>query len=881
MKSLPTGTVTFLFTDIEGSTALLQRLGDRRYVELLEEHRGLLRDAFAEGHGEEVDTQGDAFLVAFPRARDALATAVAGQQALIRHAWPDGTSLRVRMGLHTGEPVSEAGDYVGLDVHRASRICAAGHGSQILLSDAVSGLAARDLPPGVSLRDLGAHRLKDLREPEHLFQIVHPDLPSDFPPLKSLDARPNNLPLQLTSFIGRDKEIAEVKRLLGTARLVTLSGSGGAGKTRLALQVAADVLDGYPGGVWLVELAAITDPELVPKAVASALHVPEQPGRDISETLVDTLRPKAVLLVLDNCEHLLAACADLTASLLRACPQVRVLATSREGLGIPGETPRRVPSLSLPDAGGLPPSVDIVRHEAVRLFVDRTRVIVPDFAVTSQNASAVARVCQRLDGIPLAIELAAARMKVMAVEQIAARLNDRFRLLTGSSRTVLPRQQTLRAAMDWSYNLLSRKEQAVLRRLSVFAGGWTLDAAEAVCAEDNAEPADVLDLLTQLVDKSLVAVETQKGEARYRLLETVREYGKVRLREAGEAEEVQRRHRDWYRAFAERAEPELHGPDQIVWLGRLEQNHDNLRAALEWSLSDADTAPGLRLAAALHDFWDIHNHFAEGRAWLDRVLSMPGAAAPALRARALVAAAHLAHRQGEYTCVTAWCDEALALSEQEQDKSGSAEALHYAAHAAEGTGDRRRAAELLEHAVALHRAAGSGWKLARAVNCLANTARDGGDYRKATGLYEEALTFLRARGERDMTGQTLHNLGYAVLRQGDRGGAQALFRQTLAAAQERGNKRTVLKCLAGLAAASAEANPRCAARLFGAADTLLAAAGYRLEPFNRRDIDYYTAVANERLGKATFAAHWAEGRAMTLEQAIEYALAGVQSDTIG
>ena len=334
MPGLPTGTVTFLFTDIEGSTDLLQRLGDHRYAEVLQEHRRLLREAFTEGHGQEIDTQGDAFLVAFSRARDAVGTAVAAQRALTQQAWPDGASLRVRMGLHTGEPLGEAGSYVGLDVHRAARICSAGHGGQILLSDAVSGLAARDLPPGVSLRDLGTHRLKDLREPEHLLQVVHPDLRTDFPPLRSLDALPNNLPVQLTSFIGREREKAEVTRLLSTARFITLTGSGGAGKTRLALQVAAEALEEFPDGIWLVELAALSDPGLVPNAVASAFGVLEQPGRLLTETLADSLRAKSVLILLDNCEHLVAACAHLTNTLLRACPSLRILATSREALGL-------------------------------------------------------------------------------------------------------------------------------------------------------------------------------------------------------------------------------------------------------------------------------------------------------------------------------------------------------------------------------------------------------------------------------------------------------------------------------------------------------------------------------------------------------------------
>ena len=686
-------------------------------------------------------------------------------------------------------------------------------------------------------------------------------------------SRPNNLPIPVTSFVGRIREVAEVKRLLARTRLLTLTGSGGCGKTRLALQVAAELLPDYAEGVWVADLAALSDPALVPHTVAAALAVPEQPGRPLTDTLIDALRLKSLLLLLDNCEHLLAACGQLADALLRRCPNLRILATSRERLSIGGELAYRVPSLSLPRSEDWPASEGVTQYEAVSLFIERATLADPEFRVTSRNLQAVVQVCRRLDGMPLAVELAAARVKVLAVGQIAARLDDRFALLTGGNRAALPRHQTLRATMDWSYDLLSEKERALWRRLSVFAGGCTLEAVEAVGAGGGLEATEVLDLLTHLVDKSLVQGEVHEGEARYTLLETVRQYGRERLEEFGETAQVRRRHRDWYLALAERAEPELHGPNQIAWLERLEQNHDNLRAALDWSVNDADTsAQGLRLAAALCDFWDIHNHFDEGRAWLDRVLSMPGAVAAAPRAKALIAAAHLAHRQGDYAGVPAQCDEALALFEREGDKPGGAEALHYLAHAAEGAGDRHRAAELLERSVALHRAGGGTWKPARALNCLANTARAGGNYPRATALYEEALTILRGLGEVDMSGQTLHNLGYAVLRQGDHERSGALFRQTLTAAEERGNRRTVLKCLTGLAAVSAEANPGWAAKLFGAADALLSAAGYRLEPFNRRDIDHYVTVAKEKLGEDAFKVAWEKGASMTLAQARAYAL---------
>jgi len=908
MKSLPTGTVTFLFTDVEGSTTLLQRLGDRRYAEVLEEHRRLLRAAFAEGHGQEVSRHGDAFLVAFSRARDAVGAAVAAQRALTKHVWSDGSMLRVRMGLHTGEPVSDTGDYVGLDVHRAARICAAGHGGQILLSDAVGVLAARDLPLGVSLRDLGTHRLKDLRDPEHLFQVVHPDLPADFPALNSLDAWPNNLPIQLTSFVGRAREIAEVKRLLGNARHVTLTGIGGAGKTRLALQVAADVVDGYPDGVWLAEFAPIADPALVSKTVASALNVPEQPGRDMTATLVDALRPKALLLVLDNCEHLLAACADLATAVLRACPQVRILATSREGLGVPGETLWRVPSLSLPqDIRHLPGPEDLVLYDAVRLFVDRATSATPGFNVTSENGPAVAQVCQQLDGIPLAIELAAARVKVLAVEQIATRLDDRFRLLTGGSRMVLPRQQTLRAAMEWSYGLLSGPERTVLRRLSVFAGGWTLEAAEAICSGGSAEAFDILDLLTQLVDKSLVIADTQHGAARYRLLETVRQYGQERLSESSEAGATRQRHRDWYLEWAERVDRNLRGSaspssrrtvsrtsstsprwaavEQDVAVERFRTEHDNLRAALEWSMEAGDAEAALRLAVALAWFWYIDGHWSEGRKWLEQGLALGGDVPTDTLAAALLQAAYHLRSQGDFERAKAFAEKGLTIARKIDDKNHIAWFLYNLGVVAVHEGDYSRGKALCEESVALGRQFGMKFLLANDLAQLGHIARDSTDYDQAATFYGESLAFAREHGEKYTIAYALRNLAVLALHVCDYQRAGTLFAEGLALRRATPNWVTE-ECFVGMAEiACAEIRYERAACLFGAGDVLREALGLRRSPRMQIRYDETLAATRAGLGAATFAAAWAEGRAMTLEQAVEYALAGgeprAQCDTTG
>jgi len=879
LPSLPTGTVTFLFTDIEGSTRLLQRLGDR-YADVLATHHRLLRTAIQEAQGQVLDTQGDAMFAAFPRARDALLAAIAAQRAVQAHPWPNGTAPMVRVGLHTGEPGTGETGYVGMDVHRTARIAAAAHGGQILVSDVTYGLVARDLPEGLSLRDLGEHRLKDLAHPHRLFQVLAPDLSADFPPLRSLDTHAHNLPIQLTSFIGRQPEIAEIKALLSKARLITLSGSGGAGKTRLALQVAADVVDGYPDGVWFAEFAPITDPALVPKTVASALSVPEQPGREMIGTLIDALRPKTLLLVLDNCEHLLAACADLAAALLRTCPKVRILATSREGLGVPGETLWRVPSLSLPDVSHLPTSEDLVLYEAVRLFVDRAVAATPEFAVTSANAPAVAQVCHQLDGIPLAIELAAARVKVLAVEQIATRLDDRFRLLTGGSRMVLPRHQTLRAAIDWSYNMLSEAERVLLRRLSVFAGGWTLEAAEAVCAGGGVESTTILDLLTSLVDKSLVLAETQRGQARYRLLETVRQYAREWLREAGEEAEVRTRHRTWYLGLAERAEARMHGPEQLMWLDRLEVEHDNLRTALGWSTTEEEDAEArVRIGAALWEFWDHHTHWAEGRNWMETALAGSRDRKSTARVRALWGEGLWVWRQGDYGRATALFEESLAVARELGDQKGIVMAFVGRGNVTMRQGDFDTATALFEEGLEVARHLEDKWFMAWTLSQMGASARHKGDYAKAVALCEEGVAMFRALGGKQWIAYALRLTGHAVRLQGDLERAAGQYQESLALLGETRDKWIrdkwiATECIEGLALiASAEGKHERAARLLGVAEAARETFGITMPRPEAGDQKQFWTAIRERPEGTALAATWAEGRAMPLEQAIEYALA--------
>lgn len=837
MAPLPTGTVTFLFTDIEGSTRLLQDLGDAKAKQVFIDYRRILLNAVQAVGGHLWEDQGESFLFVFQRAKDALQSAVAAQRTLTAHVWPEGATLRVRMGLHTGEPARTGDGYVGVDVHRVARICQTGHGGQILLSQTTRSLTMHDPQVNVGLRDLGAHRLKDLQRSERIFQLIHPDLPVDFPPLRTLDILPNNLPRQLTSFVGREREMADVKRVLSTTHLLTLTGTGGCGKTRFAIQVAADLVDTFRDGVWLVELAALSDPALVPQVVASTLSVREQHGRPLLATLIDYLQARELLLVLDNCEHLIAACAHLAEALLRACPALRIVATSQESIRIAGETVWPVPPLTLPDLQHLPALEHFDQYAAVRLFADRAAVVVPGFRITEANAPWVAQVCARLDGLPLAIELAAARVKILPVQQIAARLDDRFRLLTGGSRTILLRHQTLRATMDWSYGLLSEKEPVLLRRFSAFAGGCALEAGEAVCGWDGIEPDDVLDVLSQLVDRSLVMVDMHGSDARYRLLETVRQYAREKLHESGEEAETCRRHRDWYVHLAERAETMLVGPGED-WLDKLERELDNLRAALDLSLRAGDVDAGLRLAGALRRFWHIRGYWTEGRKWLEAFLAISQDADPVLRAKGLMSAGSLAQHQGDYERAKVLSEESSAIQRTLGDKRGLAASLNvlgnvlyeqgnYRAswqvheeslvygreagdqHAMAGSlinlatlalheGDYERAAALCQESLALFREVGDKRGIAFALNLLGVMASDRGDYLTARTRFEESLGIRRELRERRGIAGSLTSLGLVAREQGDHASARAYYQESLAIQQELGDKRGIAGSLYNL-----------------------------------------------------------------------------------
>ena len=702
--ALPTGIVTFLLTDIEGSTQLWEAENEGMVVAAARHYE--LLDSIIARHGgvRPVEQgEGDSVVAAFLKASAALAAAIDIQRAFGAEAWPLDRRLRVRIALHTGEAQLRNDDnYFGPTIIRCARLRAVAHGGQTVVSGATRDLIADRLAEPITMRDLGEHRLKDLGRPEHVWQICHPELESEFPALRSLNVLANNLPAELTTFVGRDNELTELRELLSARRLVTLIGAGGCGKTRLALHAAADVVDEHANGVWWVELASVARADLVPTAVARVLGYREEVGKTLAETLAEQLTSQDMLIVLDNCEHVLDACAGLSDALLAAAPNLRIVATSREALGVAGETTWHVPSLEL--------------DRAVQLFVERARYVRPNFAPDADDLSIVSNICQRLDGIPLAIELAAARTRMMQLGQIATALADRFRLLTGGVRTAVPRQRTLESSVAWSHDLLDDRERTLLRRLSVFAGGFTLDAAESVCADDQLDRYAVLDLLSRLVDKSLVQVSHEQRDARYSLLETIRYFARERLVEAGESDVTRHRHLACIVELAERAAPEIARSDGPEWLARLDWEHDNLRAALEWAEAEHDDDLFLRLCGALTLFWELRGYLAEGGRWFARALAAD-ASPSVVRARALWGAAHVALYGDDLETMTRRVPEALAMAEAVGDRWAEARAHNTLGYLQTVT-DPAAARLALDRSIKLGREIGDDWAIADGLKML-------------------------------------------------------------------------------------------------------------------------------------------------------------------
>ena len=948
--TLPSGTVTFLFTDIEGSTKLAQGHPDK-WESLQQRHHAILQSAIETHNGHVFQVIGDAFCAAFHTAKDGLNAAIEAQRKLQTENW-DGTPVKVRMGLHTGSAEIQGNEYHGyMTLARVQRVMSVAYGGQILLSNASAELIHNELPEGITLRDMREHRLKGLLNPERLWQIVTPDLQQDFPPLQSLNEIPNNLPIQLTSFVGRENEIAELKQELEAHHLVTLTGSGGAGKTRLSLQVAAELLEQFDHGVWFVELAPLTDPDLIPQTILSTIGISEQPNKTPLDILKEYLHEKKMLIVLDNCEHLVSASAKVANTLLNAAPNLKVLASSREALGVKGELSYPVPSLSLPDLKHLPALEGLSQYEAVRLFIDRAFLVAPHFLVDKDNAPFIAQICYRLDGIPLAIELAAARVKMMSVEQISMRLDDRFRLLTGGARTALPRQQTLSALIDWSYDHLSENEQLLLRRLSVFAGGWTLEAAEEVCVgQDDILPYDILDLLTQLINKSLVVVieHSQSGETRYRMLETIRQYTREKLLESGRGETVRDKHLIHFVKLVEQAEPELYQGNQVFWFNKLNDELDNLRMALEWAL-DTNVEAGLRIASTPFRFWDGYGHLKEMGKWLSEFLKQYNKT-DRLHVQALRTSSIVFFRQGNFPEAIKIIEQSVQMARALSDQQLEASGLSFLGAITQLLGNVGDGTPILEQGLALHRATGNkigqanalGWltydhtnmeraiafareslSLHRELNNLTGIAatlivlarltlwsgdfsspsswleealtitqrlgdREGnlealvtsgmlaywqGDHQRAIKWFEEAMVISDEIGDQFSSSWTHVRMAHAFLRQGDLQRARELFAFGIEKTHKANFTIALVYAIEGLASLNMiQEHPERAARLFAWTDAMREKIGDHRPPVEQASVEKDLAVIHSKVDDTEFARLFAEGRTMTVEQAIALAL---------
>ena len=797
MTNLPTGTVTFLFTDIQGSTKLAQQYPDR-WESLRARHHTILQSAMEMFNGYVFQIIGDAFCVAFHTASDGLSAALEAQRKLQNEDWGD-TPIKVRMGIHTGEAKTHNNEYHAyLAMSLVQRLMSAGHGGQILLSNATENLLRGQMPNDVTLRDMGEHKFKDVTQPVRVFQVIAANLKSDFPALRALDVFPNNLPNQLTSFIGRKKELDDVKKLLQEGRMLTLIGPGGTGKTRLSIQIAGESLMHYPDGVWLVELAPILDPLLVPRIIAIAVGLREEPQRSAIEMLCDYLREKRLLIILDNCEHLVDTCAQVADKILHAAKSVRILASSREALGIAGEVTYRVPSLGLPDVNHLPPVESLSQYEAVRLFIDRATSADPTFAVTNDSAPALAQICHRLDGIPLAIELAAAKIRVLNAEQIAKRLDDRFRLLTGGSRTALERHQTLRATIDWSYNLLPPSEQTLFRRLSIFVNGWTLEAAEYICSDPSVKSDDVLELLEHLINKSMVSNQGTQHETRYGVLETMRQYANEKLAESGESDGLRDTHLDYFLKLAEEAEPKLHSAEQLIWFSRLESEHDNLRAALEWAKGDDRFEMGLRLGAALYQFWEDRGDWSEGYLHLVSLLKNALQEKTAARAKALVIAGYFAQRCGYVDEMHSLFEEGIQTMRElrEEGKRLLGFALSLYANALVDR-DLVRARALIEEGIEASRKQGDLLDLAYGFFTAGMISRRMSDFAAARSAQEASMVLYKQMGDMRMYAHLLSNLGWTHHWAGNLQQAKECFDQSMKLARDTGNKLSEANSMPG------------------------------------------------------------------------------------
>lgn len=873
MASIPSGTVTFLFTDIEGSTRLWEQ-SPKEMSAALSRHDALLRQAIEQAGGHVFKTVGDAFCAAFHTPHAAVSAACAAQSAISREAWPVQAPIKVRMGLHTGSVESRDNDYFGQPLNRVARLMSIGHGGQVLASLATQELVRDALPPGASLQDLGEVRLKDLVRPERVFQVKPADVPGRFPALKSLDATRNNLPIQATSFIGREDDMRRAAGLLAGSPLVTLVGPGGAGKTRLALQVAADGCERFAGGTWFVDLSAVTEAPLVAHAIAQALEIREEAGVAIADSLVKRLKEaEATLLVLDNCEHVIEACAALCQRMVNVCPGVKVIATSREAMRVPGEATLQVPPLASPDPSS-PVAVDALsQYAAVQLFIDRAVAVRPGFVVDARNAPALASICHRLDGIPLAIELAAARVRSMSVQDIDYRLDKRFHLLTGGARTALPRQQTLRSLVDWSFDLLGPSERAFFLRVAVFAGGWTLKAAESVCSGGDIEEWEVLDLLAALADKSLVLAEERASGTRYRMLETIRQYALEKLQGSGEDGTLRGRHLAYYRDQITR--PPV-AEDHKAWVDNLQTEAGNWRAALAWALVD-DVSGGVQLIARLYGFWFLQGRFREAQGWAAQFSRATGSHSdPGTKAQIHRIAGVFGHMSGDFAEATAGFKAALELARESGDRHEEASALGWLGLIASLEDRFELAYELAGRGLDMMRALGDELGMGGMFNHLGIIADNAGDRELSRKYHEESLQIARKLGNRRFEAATYNCLGRLAADSGDHTAALELCGRSLVMRRDYGILMGISGSFTSMAIAwTTRGDAQRAARLWACAMRLNEEMGLGMSKRERREIDDAIAATRARFDDpAQFDAAWAEGHALSTEAAIEYALEG-------